>query len=136
MPEQLTVLVVDDDREIVAAVGLRLRSAGYRILSAYDGVTGVALAAECQPDVILLDVRMPRKDGLTALGELKQRDDTREIPVVMLSASIVDQRAAFDAGARFFLTKPYRGDALVRAMAAALDGESDPRPDSLAHAGT
>jgi CheY-like chemotaxis protein len=131
MPEQLTVLVVDDDCEIVAAATIRLRAAGYRTQSACDGESGVALAAECHPDIILLDVRMPRKDGLTALKELKNRSDTKDIPIVMLSASIVDQKAALDAGARFFLKKPYRGDKLVQAVAAALACSANFDCDSL-----
>jgi CheY-like chemotaxis protein len=130
MPKQLTVLIVDDDREIVTAATLRLRAAGYRTLTAHDGESGVALAAERQPDVILLDVRMPRMDGLTALAELKQRGDTRDIPVVMLSASIVDQRAALQSGARYFLKKPYCGETLVQAVAAALDLPDDVLHDS------
>ena len=134
MPEQLTVLVVDDDCEIVTAATLRLRAAGYRTQTAHDGESGVALAAECHPDAILLDVRMPRKDGLTALKELKQRDDTKEIPVVMLSASIVDQQAALEAGARFFLKKPYCGDTLLQAIASALNQAVDVQPASLTHA--
>jgi DNA-binding response OmpR family regulator len=122
---------VDDDCEIVTAATLRLQAAGYRTRTAYDGESGVALAAECRPDAILLDVRMPRKDGLIALRELKQRDDTKDIPVVMLSASIVDQHAALDAGARFFLKKPYCGDTLVQAVISALDRPFDLYLDSL-----
>lgn len=129
MLEQLTVLVVDDDAEIVTAATLRLRAAGYLTRSAHDGIAAVALAAECQPNVVLLDVRMPRMDGLTALKELKQRDDTKHIPVVMLSASIVDQQAALDDGARYFLKKPYLADTLLRALASALEtspAQADP----------
>jgi CheY-like chemotaxis protein len=135
MPEQLTVLVVDDDCEIVAAATLRLRAAGYRTQSACDGESGVALAAECHPDIILLDVRMPCKDGLTALRELKRRSDTKDIPIVMLSASIVDQQAALDAGARFFLKKPYRGDMLLRAVTSALEKSADVDSNSFSHLG-
>jgi DNA-binding response OmpR family regulator len=131
MPEQLTVLVVDDDCEIVTAATLRLRAAGYRTRSAFDGESGLALTVECHPDIILLDVRMPRKDGLTALRELKNRSDTKDIPIVMLSASIIDQQAALDAGARFFLKKPYRGDILVQAVDAALACSADFDCDSL-----
>jgi CheY-like chemotaxis protein len=135
MPEQFTVLVVDDDCEIVTAATLRLRAAGYITQTACDGESGVALAAEFLPDVILLDVRMPRKDGLSALKELKKRADTKDIPIVMLSASIVDQQAALDAGARFFLKKPYCGDTLVQAVTSALERPFDLRPDSLIHSG-
>jgi DNA-binding response OmpR family regulator len=124
MPEQRTVLMIDDNHEIGKAAVLRLRAAGYRTLLACDGESGVALAVEGHPDVILLDVRMPRKDGLTALGELKNRTDTSHIPVVMLSASLVDRQAALDAGARYFLSKPYSGNTLVHAVNSVLEGVS------------
>jgi DNA-binding response OmpR family regulator len=121
MSEQPLVLVVDDDHDIASAATMRLRAAGFRTLVAHDGEAGVALAAEHGPDVILLDVRMPRMNGLTALAELMRRADTCDIPVVMLSASIVDRQAAIDAGARFFLKKPYQGDTLVQTVTAAMN---------------
>jgi CheY-like chemotaxis protein len=126
MPDQSTVLMVDDDEEIVCAACLRLRAAGFRTLIAGDGEAGVAAAVANHPDAILLDVRLPRRDGLSVLSELKRRPETKGIPVVMLSASVVDQEAALDAGARFFLRKPYRGDMLVQAVQTAL-GTKDTR---------
>lgn len=114
------VLLIDDNHDVVRAAGLRLRTAGYHTLAAYDGDEGIKSAVENRPEAIIMDVRMPGKDGLTALSELKRRDDTRHIPVVMLSASIVDQKAALEAGAAFFLKKPYHGDILVRAVDAAV----------------
>jgi CheY-like chemotaxis protein len=120
MSDLSTVLMVDDDSEIVCAACLRLQAAGYRTLTAGDGEAGIATAIANQPDAILLDVRMPRRNGLSALTELKRRPETKQIPVVMLSASVVDQQAALDAGARFFLRKPYRGDMLVQAIQTAL----------------
>jgi DNA-binding response OmpR family regulator len=121
MPDQATVLMIDDDEEIVCAACLRLRAAGFRTLTAGDAETGVAAAIANCPDAILLDVRLPRRDGLSVLSELKRKAETKEIPVVMLSASVVDQEAALDAGARFFLRKPYRGDMLVQAIRTALE---------------
>jgi len=115
------VLMIDDDGDISRAAVLRLQAAGYRTLTASEGASGVILAAAGQPDLILLDVRMPIKDGITTLKELKRRGDTKHIPVVMLSASVFDQRAALEAGARFFLTKPYCANKLVQAVATALD---------------
>jgi CheY-like chemotaxis protein len=120
MPESATVLMVDDDREIVRGACLRLQAAGYRMLTAGDGEAGIVAAIVNHPDVILLDVRLPRRDGLSALSHLKRQPETKDIPVVMLSASVVDQQAALDAGARFFLRKPYRGDILVQAIGTAL----------------
>ena len=120
MTDPVTVLMVDDDDEIVRAACLRLRAAGYHTLMAGDGEAGVAVAVANQPDAIVLDVRLPRLDGLSALADLKRRPETKHIPVIVLSASVVDQQAALDAGARFFLRKPYRGDMLVEAVRTAL----------------
>jgi DNA-binding response OmpR family regulator len=120
MPDPATVLMVEDDREIVRGASLRLQAAGYRMLTAGDAETGIATAVMNHPDVIVLDVRLPRRDGLSALSDLKRRPETKNIPIVMLSASVVDQQAALDAGARFFLRKPYCGDTLVQAVRTAL----------------
>jgi len=119
MPDP-TVLMVDDDEEITCAACLRLRAAGYRTLTAGDGDAALAAAVANHPDAILLDVRLPRRNGLSVLSELKRRPETTQIPIVMLSASVVDQQAALDAGARFFLRKPYCGDTLVQAVRTAL----------------
>ncbi len=107
------VLLVDDDANLVHASQLRLGHAGYEITSAYDGVEGLRKARELRPDAIVLDVRMPRMDGLSALAELRVDPATSEIPVVMVSASVRDQQRALDAGARCFLTKPYDGKKLL-----------------------
>lgn len=128
MSEARTVLVVDDDEEIVRAACMRLRAAGYKALEANDGSSGMAAAIAAHPDLILLDVRMPKKDGLTVLSELKHRPDTRHIPVVMLSASIVDQEAGLDAGARFFIRKPYSGATLMQAVRTALAPQAKADP--------
>ena len=123
MSEKKTVLLVDDDQALLDGTRLRLRSCGYKTLDANDGIQGVAAAIKLQPDVIVMDVRMPRMDGLSALRELQENEQTKEIPVVVLSASLSDQQRALDAGARFFITKPYEGKDLVRAIESAI-GES------------
>jgi CheY-like chemotaxis protein len=110
------VLLVDDDHDIVAGASMRLRAAGYDTSAAYDGETGIATAVETHPDAIVLDIRMPNKTGLETLDELKRNERTRGIPVVMLSASLGDQEAALDGGARFFIKKPYLGSDLVQAI--------------------
>ena len=120
MSEKQTILLVDDDQAILDGTQLRLRACGYETLNAIDGVQGVATAIKTQPDAIVMDVRMPRMDGLAALTELQENEETKEIPVVMLSASLRDQQRALDAGARFFITKPYEGKNLVRAIESAI----------------
>jgi DNA-binding response OmpR family regulator len=124
MPEASTVLMVDDDHEIARAACIRLRAAGYKTLQAADGESGIAAAVASRPDLILLDVLMPGKDGLSALSDLKHRSDTCDIPVVMLSASVVDQEAGLNAGARFFIRKPYSGETLMQAVRAAIGSQS------------
>ena len=121
MSDNATVLLIEDDREILNVAALRLRAAGYATMAAADGEEGVQRAVADRPDAIVMDVRMPKKDGMTALAELQEQDETRHIPVVMLSASVVDQQRALEAGARFFLTKPYQGRDLLSAVSAAID---------------
>jgi DNA-binding response OmpR family regulator len=120
MPWRQRVLLVDDDHEILEAARLRLRAAGYETCEAHDGTEGVEAAHRSHPDAIVMDIKMPHMDGLQALGELRRCVDTERIPVVMLSASLIDRQKALDAGARFFLTKPYQGKALVDAVQTAL----------------
>ena len=118
------ILVVDDERDIAQVASLRLRAAGYETMTANDGDTGIVTALKQAPDAIVMDIRMPRKNGLAALAELQARRETQHIPVIMLSASLVDQPAALDAGARFFLTKPYEAQTLLTAVQRAVDEAS------------
>jgi len=114
------VLVVDDDRDIVESVSIRLRAAGYEVLVAYDGQQGVAMAVAHEPDAIVLDVRMPKMDGMTALSTLRQHRVTKDIPVIMLSASLYDQQGPLLAGASFFVVKPYSPHLLLAALESAI----------------
>lgn len=122
MTRQRKVLLVDDDWDVRTAATLRLSAAGYETLTADDGEEALASAVQYRPDVIVLDVRMPRLDGLQALARLRELNDTRNTPVVMLSASLRDQKAALDAGASFFVTKPYQGTTLLAAVSSAISG--------------
>jgi CheY-like chemotaxis protein len=72
--------------------------------------------------VILLDVRMPTMDGIAALGKLKETPRIRDIPVVMLSASLMDHQSALDAGACLFIQKPYSPENLLASLDAAIGG--------------
>lgn len=116
----MRVLVVDDDAEIRCGAKVRLQAAGYEVIAACDGAQALTVASQYHPDAILLDVRMPCMDGLTVLCRLRARPETADIPVVMLSASIVDEQAALDAGARFFMKKPYQASGLLTAVSTAI----------------
>lgn len=117
-----TILIVDDDRDVRLGTRLRLQAAGYKTLEAENGLQGIAMAIEHCPDAILLDIRMPKMDGLTALKLMQSNEITKATPIIMLSASHVDQSEALDSGARFFLTKPYQGQQMLATVSSALAG--------------
>jgi DNA-binding response OmpR family regulator len=110
------VLVVDDDRDIVSGLSVRLRAAGYQVYSAHDGASGYDAALETHPDAMIVDVRMPCMDGLSMLAKLRERPETRATPVIVLSASLRDHQTALDMGARYFLDKPCDPRTLLTAL--------------------
>ncbi|MCA9258235.1 MAG: response regulator [Planctomycetales bacterium] len=118
MPDSLRkrVLVVDDEAAIAHGVAMRLEASGYDVETAEDGEKGVDAARRGHPDVVLMDVRMPRMDGREALVTLRADQATADIPIIMLSASLRDQQEALRSGASFFLTKPYRCQELLAAI--------------------
>jgi len=80
------VLIVDDDPDLVETVSMMLESKGYEVGKAYDGVEGEEAIKQRRPDVLVLDVMMPRKNGYQLCKELKSNKWTEEIPVVLLTA--------------------------------------------------
>lgn len=114
------VLIVDDEADIRDGVSLWLSSSGFTTATAGDGNECMHSAEVKLPDCILLDVLMPRKDGMQTLKELKSRPLMAHIPVIMLSASLRDEQRALDAGAKYFIHKPYSGKHLLTAVRAAL----------------
>ena len=87
MEERLSVLVVDDDREIVQAIALLLEKEGYRVLRAYDGMEALEQAMDRSVRLMIIDVMMPRLDGLSAVMKLRER---RNLPIIVLSAKSED----------------------------------------------
>lgn len=118
MAESLTVLIVDDDREIARGLMYRLKAKGYLVETAHGGEEGLAKANHAPPDAIILDIRMPDVDGLTVLSRLKEGGKTRSVPVIMCSASLVDQKDALERGASFFIQKPFDAVVLIAAIEA------------------
>jgi two-component system alkaline phosphatase synthesis response regulator PhoP len=103
------VLVVDDERHIVRLVQVNLERQGYEVLTAYDGVECLEKAKAEKPDLIVLDVMMPRMDGFEALQRLKSDPKTNQIPVIMLTARAQDRDVlqGYQYGADLYLTKPF-----------------------------
>lgn len=109
------ILAVDDVEENLEIVFMRLAALGYEIITAADGEEGLAKARAEKPDLILLDIMMPRLNGISVLKELKRDETLGFIPVILLTAKAdrADLVAGLDAGADDYLTKPFDQSALV-----------------------
>lgn len=125
-----TVLIVDDEPDIVLFVRVNMEMDGHRVLTAGDGEAALVAVAEHHPDVVILDVMMPKLDGWAVLERLKADDDllVRTIPVVMLTALGTDEDQARGGieGAVRYLAKPVTPDALLEAVQDVLDGDPEP----------
>ncbi len=86
MTDQKRILIVDDEPDFASIVQTNLESEGFAVEVAFDGVQGLERVKENRPDLIVLDVMMPEKDGYKMAKELKQDPATEEIPIVMLTA--------------------------------------------------
>jgi len=80
------ILVVDDDPDLVETVAMMLESKGCEVGMAYDGIEGEESVKQRRPDLIILDIMMPRKDGYVLCAELKEKKETRDIPIILLTA--------------------------------------------------
>lgn len=116
---EATVLVVDDNREIVYSISELLKYEGYRTLAAYDGMQALDVMEKEQVDLILLDVMMPRLNGLSALMKLRERS---RIPVIILSAKTEesDKVSGLVLGADDYVEKPYNAAELIARVKAHL----------------
>ncbi|MFC4307200.1 response regulator [Cohnella boryungensis] len=118
-----TILLVEDNELNRDMLTRRLERKGYRMLTAEDGQRGIELAAEARPDLILMDMSLPVLDGWEATRALKRSPDTKDIPVIALTAHAMssDERKAYDAGCDDFDTKPVELPRLLGKIEAALD---------------
>lgn len=107
MPGQ-KILVIEDNRDNFRLVKFLLEREGHEIIGASDGLTGIRLAKEESPDLILLDMEIPEIDGWEAARQLKQFPSTKDIPLVALTAHTLpgDKRKALEAGCNGYIAKP------------------------------
>ena len=108
----MNVLVVDDDREIVDSISIFLSGEGYHALKAYDGIEALDVLSENEVHLMILDIMMPKLDGIKTLMKLRQ---SRNIPVILLSAKSEDTDKIFGltAGADDYVTKPFNPSELM-----------------------
>lgn len=109
------ILIVDDDPRIVELLSLRLRKNNYDVITAYDGYECVQLAELESPDLILLDVKMPRKGGIHAFEILQSTHTTEMIPVIFITAfpNPEVKKQVMKMGAKDFISKPYDGNVVM-----------------------
>ena len=107
MEEKKTVLIVEDEKGIVDILRFNLEKEGYAVLTAYDGETGLALAQEKNPDIILLDVMLPKMNGFDVCRIL--RENGSSVPVIILTAreEETDKVLGLELGADDYITKPF-----------------------------
>jgi CheY-like chemotaxis protein len=110
-----TVLIVDDDPFIRRLIATTLEDvAGFELVQAGDGEEALVKADETQPRIVFLDIDMPKLNGLDTCRALRERDNLTHTRIVMLTAGVQHERAAHDAGADLFLTKPFSPLDLLR----------------------
>ncbi|CAN5202918.1 response regulator transcription factor [soil metagenome] len=113
------ITLVDDDENIVASVSLALESHGHTVKAYYDGATGLAALESDPPDMAILDVKMPRMDGMEVLRRLRQ---TSELPVIILTSKDdeIDEILGFNLGADDYIHKPFSQRLLIERVKAVL----------------
>ncbi|MCU0468160.1 MAG: response regulator transcription factor [Arcicella sp.] len=116
------ILLVDDDPDIIELLAYNLNKEGYEIASAIDGIQAIEVAKDFKPDLILLDVMMPRQDGIETARQLRQISDFKDIYILFLTARAEEytEVAAFDVGADDYIVKPIKPRALVSRIKAIL----------------
>lgn len=116
------VLIVEDEPHILLSLEVLLERAGYAATSAKDGEEGLRLIRQLRPDVVLLDVMMPKRNGYEVCRAVKSDPELRAIPVIMLSAKgqEVEILKGLDLGAAAYVTKPFGNVEVLEAIRAAL----------------
>lgn len=117
-PGPVRVLVIDDSNTIRRSAELFLRQAGYEVILAEDGFDALAKISDHQPQVIFVDIMMPRLDGYQTCALIKQNPQLKSTPVIMLSSKdgVFDRARGRLAGSDRYLTKPFTQEALVEAV--------------------
>ena len=117
-----TVLIVDDTPANIGVIAVNLEECGYRVLVAQDGEEGLQRAEFVRPDLILLDVMMPKMDGFEVCRRLKMQVNTRDIPVIFMTARAEsdDKVNGFKVGAVDYVTKPLQIDEVIARVDAQL----------------
>ena len=109
------ILLVDDEQDLVTAVAFRLNTEGYDVVSALDGQAALEMAKKEKPDLIILDLMLPKLNGYKVCSLLKADMRYNKIPIIMFTARVqeADRKMGFDAGANAYMTKPFESSVLL-----------------------
>jgi DNA-binding response OmpR family regulator len=110
------ILVAEDERDIRELINFTLVYAGHQVTQAANGVEALDLASKVKPDLIMMDVRMPKMTGYEACRQIKQIEELKNVPVIFLSAKGQDEevQTGLDAGAVDYILKPFAPEDLAR----------------------
>ncbi|MDO8885893.1 response regulator [Candidatus Oleimmundimicrobium sp.] len=116
--EKEKILVVDDEVDIVKLITLKLANKGFKVIGAGDGEEALKKVAEEKPDLIILDISMPKMDGWEVCQKLKANPESKDIPIIMLTALgyIAEEFKGLQLGAVKYLKKPFDADTLIKAV--------------------
>lgn len=109
------ILVVDDEPDIVTLVESRLNANGYEVFTAYSGHEGLEKCKLLKPDAVILDIMMPEIDGSAMAAQMKEDPNTRQIPIIFLTAIIEPKEVPANhlVGGHYFLAKPFESEELL-----------------------
>ena len=127
----MRVLIVDDEPDVLFLCRVNLELAGHEVMEASTGERALEVAMSETPDVVVLDVMLPRRDGLSVLGDLTADERTRGTPVILLTAKTQaeDRAAGWAAGCAEYLTKPFSPIDLTEAVDRVVDMTADERDE-------
>ena len=122
MSEKKTILIIDDDSEIIETLQTILTSSGYEVLTARDGDQGLEIAEEKQPDLVILDMMMPKRSGFLILEHLRKKDKTKP-SIIMITANEGSRHQVFAEmlGVDAYIRKPFAVDKLTAQVAKLLE---------------
>ncbi len=109
------ILLIEDEKDLVETVTLRLEAFGYEVITAHDGFEGLGKAKKENPDIIILDLMLPKMDGYKVCGLLKADTRYNKIPIIMFTARAQesDKKMGKEVGADAYITKPFEPQALL-----------------------
>lgn len=127
MQNKKKILIVDDEKNLIALVALHMQMAGYEPLFAFDGEEALTVAQQEKPDLIILDLMLPKLDGWGVCQCVRERHDLKYIPIIMLTAKseIEDKLKGFELGADDYVTKPFSPKELVARVNRVLNRRED-----------